>query len=180
MATGRFLSRTIATSRQLDALSWRAELLFYRCIPYLDRDGLIDGDPVVVKATTCPRSTKLPAACIGDLLQELHEKELIRWYEVDGVSVAFFPGFRTHNKGMKYDREAASRLPAPPKNPGPTPAELRLKVRTQSRTQDRSDSDLSLSEVQRKFKGTTEEPVANATGGTAKDDPWPLRDRGQS
>ena len=111
MAKGRFLSKTIATSRQLDGLSWRAELLFYRCIPHLDRDGRMDGDPVLVKSIVAPRNSKLPATAIPRLIHELALAELVVVYEVEGVAVLAFPKFREHQTGMKYEREAPSRLP---------------------------------------------------------------------
>lgn len=131
MAQGRFLSRTTATSKQLDSASWRAELLFLRCIPHLDRDGRMDGDPIVVKATAAPRNPKLPAGAIAGLLQELHDAGLVTWYRVGEDQVLAFPTFREHQQGLKYDRERPSRFAPPPgwtqvpPKPGPTPAKVR-------------------------------------------------------
>lgn len=127
MAQGRFLSRTTATSKQLDAISWRAELLFLRCIPHLDRDGRMDGDPVMVKSTAAPRSPKLPAGMIPALLAELEEAGLIVRYSVGDDHVIWFPKFRDHQQGMKYERERPSRFPPPElrRKSGGDPEEVR-------------------------------------------------------
>lgn len=129
MAQGRFLSRTTATSRQLDAVSWRAELLFLRALPHLDRDGRMDGDPIVVKATVAPRNPKLPIGALAGLLQELHDAGLVVWYRVGEEQVVAFPKFLEHQQGLKYERERPSRFPPPPGTPpaGPTPAVRRSK-----------------------------------------------------
>lgn len=190
MAQGRFLSRTTATSKQLDAVSWRAELLFLRSIPHLDRDGRMDGDPIVVKATAAPRNPKLPAGAIAGLLQELHDAGLVVWYRVGEDQVLAFPTFREHQQGLKYDRERPSRFapppgwsPVPPKS-GPTPAKVRSNsgeppepVRTNGGLREgkgSSSSSLSLSSSSRAQSSHHQEGVSpNGTQPAGFVDPTP-------
>lgn len=118
MANGRFLSKTIAVSTQLARVSDLAELLFYRMLAHADRDGRLEGDPLLVKATCAPLKASLSLELIPALLAELAQtsdpdgEPLIRWYAVKGRPVVQFPGFDRHQTGMRKDREAASRLPA--------------------------------------------------------------------
>ena len=59
MARGRMISTTVSTDKRLNSLSVEAELVYLMAIPQLDRDGLIDGDPILVYAKVCPRRTEL-------------------------------------------------------------------------------------------------------------------------
>lgn len=119
MANGRFVSRSISTNEQLGAVSIEADFLFGRCIPHLDRDGRITGNPALLAATVAPLRAELTPHCVAGLLEELASAvdadgvPLVLWYEVAGQRVLAFPGFSRQQQGMKYDREAASRFPAP-------------------------------------------------------------------
>lgn len=135
MPEGRFISKTIAHSEQLGAVPLEADYLFTRCIPHLDRDGRMPGNPALVKSIACPLRPEIEAGSIPDLLRTLVGAGLVKWYEADGRQVLEFPGFGRHQKGMKYDREAPSRFPAyrSPASPdpirtrsGPDPDEVRL------------------------------------------------------
>lgn len=112
MPDGRFISKSISLSGQLKNVSLEADYLFGRMIPHLDRDGRTDGDPDVVKATACPLRAEMTPELIRTALAELDSVGLIEWYEVDGQMVCAFPAFATHQRGMKYEREAPSRLPS--------------------------------------------------------------------
>jgi hypothetical protein len=112
MAEGRFLSKSIATSGQLKRVSLEADYLFTRCIPHLDREGRLDGDPDVVKAMACPLRSELTPEMIAVCLGELDTVGLIVWYEVDGQQIVYFPGFKDHQRGMKPERERPSRYPS--------------------------------------------------------------------
>lgn len=111
MPNGRMLSKSISHSEQLSLVSLEADFLFARCIPHLDRDGRMAGKPELVKAIACPLRAEIRPAMIPDLLRQLAAEDLVHWYEVDGKQVLEFPGFATHQKGFKYEREAASRFP---------------------------------------------------------------------
>jgi hypothetical protein len=129
------LSKSIAHSEQLAAVSLDADYLFARCIPHLDREGRMPGHPNLVKSVACPLRPEITAGVIPDLLRQLAGAGLVRWYEVDGKHVLEFPGFHNHQKGGRFDREAESRYPAYDSpgavdllrtNSGPTPAEVRV------------------------------------------------------
>lgn len=135
MPEGRMLSKSISHSEQLAEVSIEADYLFARCIPHLDREGRMTGHPALIKATACPLRAEITAELIPDLLRMLSGAGLVRWYEADGKQVLQFPGFKNHQRGTKFDREAASRFPEPPSEPtpdevrtnsGPSAAEVRV------------------------------------------------------
>ena len=111
MASGRFVSATIATDAKLSRLSLEAEYLFLKAIPHLDRDGLILAD--VLWATVAPRRPAL--AGLQDVCwQEWVRVGLCTAYETDEGTVLFFHGFARNQAGMRYDRETPSRYDVPP------------------------------------------------------------------
>lgn len=118
MPDGRFLSKSIANSEQLNSVSLEAAFLFTWLIPHLDVEGRMVGNSVSVKATAAPLRRDLPVERVPELLLELARarrddrgRPLIYWYEVSGRRFLEFPGFRDHNRGIRVDREAKSRLP---------------------------------------------------------------------
>lgn len=111
MPEGRFISKTISTSEQLAGVSLKADFLFGRCIPHLDVEGRMPGNPRTVKAIACPLRDELPIKGVEAALGELAQAKLIQWYEADGLEVVAFPQFRRHQRGLKTDREAPSKLP---------------------------------------------------------------------
>lgn len=113
MADGRFVSKSIAQSEQLGRVSLEADYLFGRCIPHLDREGRMTGNPELVRSMVCPLRRELDEARIGDLLAELVRAGLVAWYELEGRQSLSFPGFHRHQRGLRKGREAASRLPGP-------------------------------------------------------------------
>lgn len=118
MAKGRFVSKSIATNEQLAAVSFTADYFFQRCIPHLDVEGRLAGNPLIIKAAVAPLRDEITQANIPELIAELaaavdHEgTPLVIWYEVNGVKVLEFPGFQGQQEGLRKDREAQSRLPA--------------------------------------------------------------------
>jgi hypothetical protein len=112
MPEGRFISRSISVSEQLGNVSLEADFLFGRCIPHLDVEGRITGNPKGLKAIVCPLRDELSHQKITHLLKELDEADLLVWYEVNGLRFLEFPGFSRHQKGMKKDREATSKIPS--------------------------------------------------------------------
>lgn len=135
MADGRFVSKSIAQSEQLGRVSLEADYLFGRCIPHLDREGRMIGNPELVRSLVCPLRAELTAERIRELLGELVREELVIWYEAAGRQCLFFPGFARHQRGMRKKREAPSRFPPPGgkdaqplliKEAGPSPEDSRL------------------------------------------------------
>lgn len=111
MASGRFVSCTIATDKRLSRLSLEAEYLYIKAIPHLDRDGLISAD--VLWTTVAPRRPAM-AAVQDRCWQEWVEVGLCTAYETDEGTVLHFLGFAKNQQGMRYDRESPSRFDAPP------------------------------------------------------------------
>lgn len=113
MAEGRFISRRVAYDKELNALSLPAHLLYLMTIPHLDRDGLILGDDSLLWGAVAPRRPELLPQ-VEAAVQEWVDARLVVAYESRIGRCLFFPGFRKNQQGLRYDREAASRLPVPP------------------------------------------------------------------
>lgn len=114
MPDGRMLSKSIATSEQVASVSLLADYLFTRMIPHLDCDGRMAGSPRVVRGIVCPLREDVTAAKVSVALNELHAIGLIVWYTVGGHQYIEFPKFRDHQRGARFEREGASRIPPAP------------------------------------------------------------------
>jgi hypothetical protein len=113
MANGRFVSASVATDKRLNDLSLEAELLYLKTIPHLDRDGLILGEPLALWGQVARRRPELMTR-MAALVDEWVESGLVVRYEADGDPILWFVGFTKNQQGMRYAREAESRLPPPP------------------------------------------------------------------
>jgi hypothetical protein len=113
MASGRFLSTTVATDHQVAMLSIEAEALYLRAIPHLDRDGLLTGDPMRLLAMVAPLRFSALIARIADLVEEWVAVGLVTRYGSPDGPVLWFKGF-AKNQVLRYDRERASVYPPPP------------------------------------------------------------------
>lgn len=133
MAAGRFLATTISESDQLssDSVSLAAALLFSWCVPHLDVEGRMTGNPALLKSKVVPLRKDIPEASVETLLSELVRAGLVVWYVVQGRQFLHFPGFPRSQRGLRKDKEAPSRIPPPDSrgtelvrtNSGPTPVE---------------------------------------------------------
>lgn len=126
MPDGRFLAKSVAHDLELNAVSLRSDYLFTRCIPHLDCEGRMFGHPSQVKAIAVPLRKEFTTAAIERALTELTDAALVVWYEVDGRKYLEFPGFTGNQKGLRLDREAASKIP----HSGPTPEDSGLSPRS--------------------------------------------------
>jgi hypothetical protein len=106
------LSRSISQSEQVAAVSLEADYLFMRCIPHLDCEGRMSGNPVLVKSIACPLREEITTVRIPDLLRSLAVHGLVQWYEAEGKQVLAFPGFARHQT-LNKSREATSKFPSP-------------------------------------------------------------------
>jgi hypothetical protein len=117
MAKGRFISRSIASNEQLAAVSFAADYLFDRCIPHLDVDGRMSGNPALIKSSAVPLRAEITEQMIPELLAELAAavdhtgRPLVQWYEQSGTKVLEFPGF-AEQQSLNRKREAKSKYPA--------------------------------------------------------------------
>lgn len=164
MPDGRFLSKSIAYSAQVGAVSLEADYLFMRMIPHLDSSGRMVGVPSSVKALCCPLRTEITVEVVDRCLAELHKSGLIHWYEAKGERCVAFPRFTSHQRGARLDREGPSRLPAPPKGKA---EQLR---RTPENSGERRVSEVKRSEV----KSSEEKIVAGADAPRPAKDSWLL------
>lgn len=112
MASGRFLSTSVAEDDRLSKLSMAAELLYLKTIPHLDRDGMISGKAGLLWGKVCPLRE--------ELISEM-QRAIDSWVQVglvvrmitDEGPVLFFPGFLKNNNLPHYHRERPSRYPVP-------------------------------------------------------------------
>jgi hypothetical protein len=80
----RYLKAEICDSETLDSLSPLSEVLFYRLLVTVDDFGRLDARPSFVKAKCFPVRDSVTAKDSEKLLLELHEKQVITLYEVEG------------------------------------------------------------------------------------------------
>ena len=113
MPAGRFLSKTIATNKPLNRLSWQAKAVYMMTIPHLDRDGLITGEPLLLMAQVAPLCAAELVSTMADLIQEWIAVELVLLYHdaSDGQPVLFF---KDQELGIRYTRETPSTFAPPP------------------------------------------------------------------
>jgi hypothetical protein len=117
MANGRFVSKSISSNEQLSIVSLEADFFFQRCLPHLDVEGRITGNPQLLKGAVFPLREQITAENIPALIEELGRstdadgRSLVVWYEVGAQRVLLFPRFMRHQTGLNKKREAPSRLP---------------------------------------------------------------------
>ena len=113
MARGRMISRDASIDPTLNSISMEAQLLYLLTIPHLDRDGLVDAEPILLWRLAAPRRLELLDQT-RKLMQEWVDSTLVLRYHWKDGGILFFPGFRRHNAGLEYEKEEQSRFPPPP------------------------------------------------------------------
>lgn len=114
MADGRMIKRVISNSRRLsECSSDSVRLLYTWLIPFLDVNGRYSADPAVVRGNVVPRLKGFTEEKISNYLAELHEKELITIYEVDGDRYFHLRKFFDHQSYLRPDKEAKPTIPDP-------------------------------------------------------------------
>jgi len=138
MAKGRFISKDISLDEKLNELpDDTARLLFTWMIPHLDCEGRIHGDAQTFKSIVMPRR-HISINKIEKYLENMAKLQLILRYSVNGNKYICAKNFEKHQIGLKKEREAQSRIPAP--NPEPTqdlilrksglpPSQVKVKVK---------------------------------------------------
>lgn len=112
MARGRMLNQSIAEDAEFNEMSIEAQLMFLRTLPFLDRDGLINGNASVLRGRVAPL-LDLPKS-MASIVDEWVNAELVVRYAVGKQTIIFFPSFAKNQIGMRYERETASTYPPPP------------------------------------------------------------------
>ena len=139
MAEGRILKRRISESKKLGELATHsARLLYTWLIPWLDSEGRYVADPDILKGHIFPKVKDITPEIISNDLGDLAAAGLIILYEANGEEYLEFT--QTLQK-IRKDREAESKIPAPPggrqedagsdpgagqEDAGTTPAEIKL------------------------------------------------------
>ena len=113
MARGRMLNRRIVKSRKVNKIDcYFSKLLYTWIMPFLDRDGRIEGDPDLLKADIFPLDKSVTPEMIEDSLKNLSDNDLIIWYEdYDCEKYIQMVGFRDNQARMEYNKEAESIIP---------------------------------------------------------------------
>lgn len=135
MADGRILAKRITRSKKVASLSSDTARMFYTwLIPYLDVEGRMEADPLLLKADIAPLLPHVTEKVIRAILDELHTKELIVLY-YDGCSEYLqLTKFDENQPNLRKDREKDSTIPAPTAEniriiSGVTPDKLRVNIR---------------------------------------------------
>jgi hypothetical protein len=113
MAQGRFLSSSVAEDERLNSLSVEAQMMYLMTIPHLDRDGLINGNPSVLRGRVCPLREDF-APKMGKIIEEWVRSGLVLRYAAGDGTALWFKGFSKNNPLTHYHREKASKYPPPP------------------------------------------------------------------
>jgi len=120
VADRRLIAQSITDSGQVARLIKRcgpwAGLLFSWAIPFTDDDGRTDGDPDTLRSMVLGRFvTQVSEEDVAEYIATMNDLDLVIWYEVidSGERYMYFPGFG-RQQGLRADRYAPSRRPAPP------------------------------------------------------------------
>lgn len=120
MSDRRLIAQSITNSQQVARLIRRcgpwAGMFFSWCIPFIDDDGRIDGDPETLRAMILGRYVdQVTVADVSEMVATINDLDLAVWYEVvDGDErYLYFPRFSIQ-QGLRADRYVPSRRPTPP------------------------------------------------------------------
>ena len=89
MASGRFLSISIAEDDRLSRLSITAEYVYLKTIPHLDRDGMISGKPGLLYSKVCPLREELFGATASLIDEWVHVGLVVRFESTEGPFLFF-------------------------------------------------------------------------------------------
>lgn len=135
MAEGRMLSKRISRSDKLAALkSDTSRMIYTWLIPYLDVEGRLEANVDLLKADIAPLLKHITPKIIQRILIELHDNELILLYNINDKQYLQLVQFDEHQKNLRKDREAQSKIPEPTPeslrtNSGLTPSSLPPNIR---------------------------------------------------
>jgi hypothetical protein len=113
MPQGRIVLKSICQSKKLSQLKTDgARLLYTWLLPNVDINGCFSGDEYVINGQILSRLKKTIPTITG-YLQDLHDKELIIWYEADNDKFLCIPDFATKQPSLNPSKEAKSTIPMP-------------------------------------------------------------------
>lgn len=106
MANRRMIARNVATSKKLSAVSFMAEALYYRGLPFLDDAGVMSADPEEFRAIVIPmgkRGRQLSIKQIEQAMEELNAQGLVGFCECEKKKCLQYTNFGRFQT-MKKDR----------------------------------------------------------------------------
>lgn len=139
MADGRIVAKRITRSKKIASLSSDTARMFYTwLIPYLDVEGRMESDPLLLKADIAPLLTHITEKTIRTILDELHSYGLIILYKVGCTEYLQLTKFDENQPNLRKDRERESTIPAPTpetirSDSGATPEQLPSKIKINRR-----------------------------------------------
>ena len=105
----RILKESICTSESINALDWKAEVLFYRLLVSCDDYGRYDGRIAILKNKLFPLKDDLTKKEVESSLTKLVSAGLVALYEVDGKPFLYLPTWDDHQSV----RAKKSKFPSP-------------------------------------------------------------------
>ena len=90
-------------------------MIYCFIVPYLDVEGRIEANPKLMKGEIAPLLDHVTPEVIDQVLQELHDIELITLYSNETGKKAFLQltQFDKHQRNLRKDKEAKTQIPAP-------------------------------------------------------------------
>lgn len=111
MARGRMISNSISESRKFAALaSHEHRLIYLMVLPWVDKAGRFEADPVVIKSK-CLLRLDVDLSTVQAWLKDAANVGLITVYEADGIPVLEITNFLEHN--TPHHKEPESVFPGP-------------------------------------------------------------------
>lgn len=105
----RILKESVCTSESINALDWKAEVLFYRLMVSCDDYGRFDGRIAILKNRLFPLKEDLTKKEVESSLAKLVSAGLVALYEVDGKPFLYLPTWDDHQSV----RAKKSKFPSP-------------------------------------------------------------------
>jgi len=103
---------TVSEDEALNSVSMAAHLLYLMAIPHTDRDGILPGNPRLLKFVVALRDD-IPIEDIDGLIEELQTVGLVLPYRENGRSALYLRGFQK-NQSIRRDKERPSKFAPPP------------------------------------------------------------------
>lgn len=168
MARGRMIDKRVSNSKKLGMVTDKARLLWFMIYPHVDRDGRIAFDDLGdLKTEIIPLFQGWPLKKITQALNELNDIDLIQLYPDQKRIAMQFNRFKDFQVGLRYDREAKSKIP-PPGKLRSTPEELRnfplslslsLRKKKEEGGSSSSKKGILFDVKEKKFQNITEEDL---------------------
>ena len=115
MANGRFITNAMPADKKVNELSDdTSRMALTWLITFADIEGRTYGDPSVVRSMLFPRRQDISVEKMEEYIREWATFGMIIWYESDGDKWICFTHFDKHQKGLRRDHEAPSKVPTPP------------------------------------------------------------------